>query len=393
MNFPEFPHQGLYFHFPFCSKRCNYCSFYSGNFNLNDKNNYLKSMIEELKRRKDELSENIPITTIYYGGGTPSLVDSDMLCDFTQEVFNSLCSHNISVSEFTIEVNPEDVNIHNIRKWKEMGVNRVSIGIQSFDDNLLKIMNRRHDCRQAICALELLRENFDNISSDLIFALPGETMQILDNDLRIMTNCNPDHISAYMLTFEPRTVLTYRRDKGEFIIDEDLQGEMYAHIIEELGNKGYSQYEISNFAKPAKQSLHNSSYWSGNPYLGIGTAAHSYDGKRKRSWVDADLRSYIRYYIRGDNAMQHQSLIEFEMLDDFQLLEEYVMLRLRTNTGINMEDMKCRFSAQMVYKFKNECEKERKIFDTLRISESQISLNQLGRLMSDGVVLRLLSKL
>lgn len=258
---------GIYIHIPFCHSKCAYCDFFSRPINR-DIDGYIETLHKEYERRKYELAE--PVTTVYLGGGTPSSVGVGNL----EKLIKWLPLDN--VTEFTIEVNPEDIDPPTARFLAESPVNRVSMGVQSLDDEELRFIGRRHSASQALDAYRTLRENgIDNISLDLIFGLPGQSVGSWEKTLERTLALAPDHLSGYSLMLEEGTRLRAMRDSGKFKeADDETIERMYMLLCEKTAKAGFSHYEISNFARESRQSLHNSSYWNLTPYLGLGTGAH-----------------------------------------------------------------------------------------------------------------------
>ena len=311
---------GLYIHVPFCESKCAYCDFYSlGRRDGNLQDQYVEALLNEWAARKNAVGNSI--RTIYMGGGTPSLLSSRQL-----RLIAAAIPPADSVEEFTIEVNPEDVDTEFARLIKDLGINRVSMGIQSFDDAQLRLVGRRHTARRAQEAFSILRSaGINNISCDLIFGLPGQTLRSWEESLDRLIGMDPEHISAYILSYEPGTRLNAMKKKGIVAeADDTLIEDMYAYICQALREAGYEHYEISNYAKPGFRSRHNSSYWDCTPYLGLGPGAHSfYDGRRW--WNTPDLRGYIR---------AGGLLSESETIDDIQRINERIMLGLRIKEGL-----------------------------------------------------------
>ena len=306
---------GLYIHIPFCKKRCLYCDFFSTTL-LARRKEYVDALLREWEVRKSEIND--PIRTVYFGGGTPSTLELEDIQRLIAAIDLS------SVEEVTLEMNPGDANKAYLRALREIGINRLSIGIQSFQDDLLVKIGRRHDARKAITAVREAQEaGFDNISIDLMYALPTQTMEQWEADIKTALSLNVQHISCYGLMYEEGTVLTAMRDRGEVVpIDEETEIAMYDLLCERLKAAGFAHYEVSNFALPGRESKHNSSYWDGTPYIGIGAGAHSY-AENIRSWNPSDLESYISgRYER-----------EKEILTEKDLYNESVMLGLRTAKG------------------------------------------------------------
>lgn len=312
---------GLYIHIPFCKKRCIYCDFFSTTL-LERQEEYVQALIKEIEQRKHEANE--PIRTIYLGGGTPSTLQAE---DITR-IISAIGTQ--TAEEITMELNPGDATPEYLRAIRAAGINRLSIGIQSFKDNLLSLIGRRHNAQQAIDAVRMAQEaGFDNLSIDLIYALPTQTMDQWIEDIETALTLNVQHISSYGLMFEEGTVMTRRLEAGEIeAVDEDIENEMYDTLCKRLQQAGFVHYEVSNFALPGYEAKHNSSYWDHTPYIGVGAGAHSYLPP-VRSWNPSDLDDYIR-------GIQNGTLVrESETLTDKDLYNERIMLGLRTRQGIN----------------------------------------------------------
>ena len=312
---------GIYVHIPFCKKRCLYCDFFSTTC-LERRKEYIQALLQEINERKNEASE--PIRTIYIGGGTPSTLEAVDI----QRILQAIGTQD--AEEITMELNPGDASEEYLQAIRSIGVNRLSIGVQSFQDELLQTIGRRHSMLQAIDAIQMAQEaGLDNISIDLMYALPGQTMEQWRADILTALCLNVQHISSYGLMYEEGTVLTRLRDQGELTpIDEETENEMYDTLCDKLKQAGFVHYEVSNFAVPGYESKHNSSYWNGTPYVGVGAGAHSYIGN-VRSWNPNDLDAYIH----GISAQNLQR--ESETLTEKDLYNEQIMLGLRTNQGID----------------------------------------------------------
>ena len=330
---------GIYIHIPFCKSRCRYCDFFSTT-QLERREDYAHAIIAEFIDRQPELNE--PIRTIYFGGGTPSTMPLDSL----QMMLECLVDAALLFSgrsqselqdgplEITLEANPGDITLEMAQAWRAMGFNRLSIGIQSFDDDLLRLIGRRHTAEQAINAVSIAQQaGFSNISIDLMYALPTQTMEQWQKDVQTALSLGIQHISTYGLIYEEGTALTkLLMDNRLQPVDEDLEMRMYDYLVGQVCANGFLHYEVSNFALPGRHSRHNSSYWNDTPYLGLGAAAHSYDGQH-RQWNIADLDGYIR------QALAHQLSPEIEHLSDEDRHTERVMLGLRTSQGVAKADI------------------------------------------------------
>lgn len=318
---------GIYIHIPFCKSRCKYCDFFSTT-HLQKQAQYVEALLAEWQIRQHEGTE--PIHTIYIGGGTPSTLDNAALDRILQAIL-STCPDS-RPHEITIEANPGDITLEKAQAWRAMGINRLSIGIQSFHDHLLQLIGRRHTAKQAIEAVQLAQAaGFDNISIDLMYALPDQTMQMWQHDIQQALSLGVKHISTYGLIYEEGTVLTTLLEHGQIeAVDEDTEMRMYDYLVEELTANGYMHYEVSNFALPNCHSMHNFNYWNDTPYIGLGAGAHSYDGQQ-RQWNISDLDIYI------ERALAHDLQPEIETLTPEQKHTERIMLGLRTCQGVPKE--------------------------------------------------------
>ena len=314
---------GLYVHIPFCKKRCLYCDFFSTTL-LERREEYVQALLQEIKERDEEAGE--PIRTIYLGGGTPSMLTAEQVQTILQTIGTN------DAEEITIEANPGDLTQEYLSAIRTAGVNRLSIGVQSFQDNLLQMLGRRHNSKQAIEAVQMAQKaGFDNISIDLMYALPGQTIDLWKADIESALRLNVQHISCYGLMYEEGTPLTLKRDAGEVVsIDEDTENQMYDMLCQQLKNACFEHYEVSNFALPGYQSKHNSNYWNGTPYIGIGAGSHSYTANT-RSWNPDNLDAYINGIMARDLQREKEELTEIERFN------EYIMLGLRTNRGIDLK--------------------------------------------------------
>lgn len=367
---------GIYIHIPFCKTRCAYCDFYSTTHEA-WKQQYVDALCKELVQRKDYLKGET-VDTIYMGGGTPSQLSIAQLNALfaTIEAHFPLNKH----PEITIEVNPDDVSDSYVEGLKQTPINRISMGIQTFDDATLRILNRRHTEQIARMATMRLREKgFQNISIDLMYGLPGETIEQWENDLQQAIALNVEHISAYHLTYEEGTPLYRRLQAGEVSeVSEELSLTFFNMLIDALTKAGYQHYEISNFCKPGMHSRHNSSYWKGIPYLGCGAAAHSFDGA-SRQWNIADIKAYIQ------GIEKDEPCYEIEALDTPTRYNEYIMTGLRTSHGISFEEVAERFGQS----FTTTCKKSATPHlesGKLMMKEHRIKLSREGIFVSDAII-------
>ncbi len=318
---------GLYIHIPFCKQRCTYCDFHTI-IAPKQMPELVQSLIQEMHLRKDYLKNEV-IETIYFGGGTPSLLTPRMF----QQIFSTIyelftVDEN---AEITFEANPDDITPVYLKDISALPFNRISMGIQSFDDVDLKAINRRHTAQQAKDAVKIAQKSgFNNISIDLIYGLPNQTLASWQQQIEHVFSLNVQHISVYGLTFEKGTKLWRQRENAELeAVDDDTMNEMYDLLLITMEENGLEAYEISNFAKPGFRSRHNSAYWKLNPYLGIGPSAHSYDGE-SRQWNVSSNTKYIRAI--NDN----KEYFENEVLTANDNYNDYVMISLRTREGANL---------------------------------------------------------
>lgn len=325
----------LYIHVPFCESRCIYCDFYSTTCHA-EEDRYIRAAIREMQARAEELKD-APLRTVYIGGGTPSVLKPQSL----QRIFAAIeKTFDISeCSEITIEVNPDDITDNYIKELRKTPVNRISMGVQSLDGGILKFLRRRHDAAEAEKAYTMLRQaGYNNISIDLIYSIPGQSMETWSATLDKALAMRPEHISAYDLSYEDGTPLTRLLEQGRVeACGEDDTIAMYALLNKKLEAAGYARYEISNFARERYHSRHNSGYWRGEPYLGIGASAHSFDGGNVRRANLADLQTYITEIESGRCAYRSETLTPGQQYD------ETIYIRLRTADGIDTEEIHRRF--------------------------------------------------
>jgi len=348
---------GIYIHIPFCKQACHYCDFHFST-TLKNKGELVEAICSEIERRKNYLIDK-NIETLYFGGGTPSLLSKDELEKILGTVNKYFTLTNDA--EITLEANPDDLNKAKLLGIKSLGVNRVSIGIQSFFDENLLLMNRSHTSEQATSAVkEVQKAGFENITIDLIYGLPGLTIERWKQNLKQAFTLDVPHISAYGLTVEERTALNHLvKTKKVKLPEEPLVIEQFTTLIEEAQKNGFIHYEISNFCKEGMQSRHNSNYWKGVHYLGIGPSAHSYNGASRQWNVSSNT-----IYIKKINA--NEPWFEEEKLTEENKFNEYVMTRLRTIWGIDIEFVKNTFG-------------EKKLKDLLNNSKDYISSGHINR--------------
>ena len=367
---------GLYLHIPFCKRRCIYCDFFSTT-QSEKKTTYVSSLCRELEMRKDYIGGET-IETIYFGGGTPS--------QLSQEDFISIFSHIYKVynvepdAEITLEANPDDLTPEYITMLRSLPFNRLSMGIQTFNEDMLKLLQRRHTADRAIHAFNNCRRaGFHNISIDLMYGLPGETLDSWQKDLEQAVKLHPEHISAYHLIYEENTALWKLREQHKVAeADEDLSVSLFGTLIDSLSAAGYDHYEISNFCKPGMYSRHNTAYWKGIPYLGCGPSAHSFNAET-REWNTASLEGYIKSIEEG-----HRSS-ETEILDKVTRYNEYIMTSLRTMWGISLTYTEEAFGTELC----QYCTKMAAPYlqsHKLEMQADRLRLTREGIFVSDGII-------
>ena len=330
---------GIYIHVPFCTQKCGYCDFYSI-IRMTDKDAYINAVIEEAVDRKEEL-KNKDINTIYFGGGTPSLLKQAELGRILDAVHQN---YNTSgAKEVTMEVNPDDVTPAYISQITALGINRLSMGVQSFNNKILTFMNRRHNANGAKDAVRIAQEGgIKNISIDLIYGIPNMEFDVWKDAVDTALSLGVQHISAYHLTFEPETPFFKRLQNKEILeIDDTYSVAQYNYLVEAMVKAGYVHYEISNFCLPDMPSMHNSNYWTGTEYLGLGPSAHSYIGEKRR-WNNRDLSQYIH------NIEAKEAYYESEVLSDVDRYNELIMLGLRTAKGVDVSNLEHLFTADIM---------------------------------------------
>lgn len=364
---------GLYIHIPFCASRCIYCGFFSTT-NNNMMNRYIHAVTEEMNLRKHA---NI-IDTIYIGGGTPSQLSSQNLVALFKSIYNI---YNVRKdAEVTLECNPDDVTEDFTTLLTRLPVNRISMGVQSFSDKRLSFLHRRHTSKQAMEAVETLRNHgIQNISIDLIFGFPEETIADWEIDIDSALSLNVEHISAYSLMYEEGTQLYQLLKQGKIHeIDEETSLSMYNLLIDKLEKSGYEQYEISNFARPGFRSKHNSSYWHEVPYIGLGASAHSYN-KTHRMWNPSNLTTYIQTIESGRLAYEQ------ETLDSHTRYNDLITTALRTKEGINLTDMKRHYGSSLYQYLMNNAHQHLQN-NNMMIEDEHLSLTKKGLYISDDIM-------
>lgn len=371
---------GLYIHVPFCAKRCLYCDFFS-NTEMKYKEPYVAALIREMELRKGYMGKE-PLETIYFGGGTPSQLqphDFERIFDAIPRLFDTGSS-----LEITLEANPDDMTAEYVKQISTLPFNRISMGVQSFKEEDLRFLNRRHDRQQALRAVELCKENgLNNISIDLIYGLPGQTQQDWEANLDTAIRLDIPHISAYHLIYEEGTALYKLMKAGKISpVEEDTSVALFSTLIDRLTANGYLHYEISNFARPGMSSRHNSSYWKGIKYLGIGPSAHSYNGET-RQWNVASLPAYLQAIEKGTPD------VEIETLDINTRYNDFIITGLRTMWGVKFDDIQQQFGKEkLIY-----CQKQAAPYlkqGLLIEKDGTLTLSKEGIFVSDGIMSDLL---
>jgi oxygen-independent coproporphyrinogen-3 oxidase len=375
----RYPLSGIYIHIPFCKQACHYCDFhFSTNTDLADK--MIQMICKELELQKDYLGAQATIKTIYFGGGTPSLLRVGQL----EDILNVVHKHYpLAIEELTIETNPDDLVSEKLWSLKVLGFDRLSIGIQSFDERVLRFYNRTHSAEESLIAIQKAKEaGFQKLSIDLMYGFPYPTHQLWKDDLQKAITLDPGHISSYALTIEPGTAMGKWTKKGSFVpATEDFVAEQFEIMQEELEGAGYVQYEISNFGKPGAFAIHNTNYWMGIPYLGVGPSAHSYNGKSRQHNL-SNNNKYIKALERGT------LLFESEEMDILDNLNEYLLTSLRTMWGADTALIKKRYMIDLLVEKSAEINQLVQD-DWLAVDGQRLMLTRKGKLLADGIALKL----
>ena len=365
---------GIYIHIPYCKKKCIYCNFY---FQISQKNKkeLIKSIIKEIELRKNYL-KNLSINTVYFGGGTPSVLEKEEIKKILNQIYKVFNINNDA--EITMECNPEDINLSKLKFLKTIGFNRLSIGVQSFNNSDLKLLNRTHNSSQAInCILQAKKIGFKNISIDLIYGLPNQSLKKWELNMVEFFKLDVSHFSAYQLTVEKNTFLNKLLNKGEVRLPKENTVLSQYRLLLKMSKKfGYINYEISNFGKANYFSEHNISYWRNNYYIGIGPSAHSYNGVERR-WNVSSNSKYI------NNINDEEVFYKKEILSKNQKYNEYVFTSLRTIYGVDSDYIERRFGK----KIKDHFIREIKKWEALKLNKinTKYFLNNEGRLHADTI--------
>lgn len=365
---------GIYLHIPFCKKACHYCDFHFST-SRQQETTVIAAMHREIVLRKDFISS--PVNTIYFGGGTPSLLSSETIAQLLETVHQ-----HFSISpeaEITLEANPDDISPARALAWKQAGINRISLGIQSFRNQWLQWMNRAHHAEQSVQAIkDLQAAGFNNISIDLIFGMPEQTLEAWKEEIETALQFGIPHLSCYALTPEPKTALWHMIESGKTLqIDSDQQARMFLLLMEQLEHAGYEHYEISNFALPGNRSRHNSAYWKRIPYLGIGPSAHSYNGD-ERMWNIKNNSLYQKAIEEGKLPLTGEKLSPAEQWNEF------IMIALRTREGIDLTEVENRWGKKEVDQLLQDAigKRERQL---LQFENNHLRLTREGKLLADQI--------
>lgn len=371
----------IYIHIPFCLSKCPYCDFNSIVIDSDLAEEYIKSLIKEIQTFSESHAERMFVETVYFGGGTPSILKISQLGEILEKVFSSFLVK--PDAEISLEVNPGTLSKEKVKKLKDSGLNRVSLGVQSFVDKELKILGRAHDSTQAIKSYKILRKYFNNLSLDLIFGIPGQSQKTWRGNLNMALKLKPEHLSIYSLTIEEGTPFHYLWKQGKLSLPgEEETRKMYLESINLLKAQGYRQYELSNFVRKGFECQHNLRYWQGKEYIGFGAGAHSYfKGVR---WGNV---KQIKKYIEG--CKKEASIIDFkEKLTFSQKINEFILLDLRMMEGIDLRRLKENLN------FDLEKEKKEEISELikgrfLKRGKDNLRLTKKGILVADSIIQKL----
>ena len=364
----------IYIHYPFCKKACHYCNFHFST-NLKNQSVVLEGILKEIELRSSEMKA--PIESIYFGGGSPSIIESD----FIEKILNTIFKkYNVKKDlEITLELNPDDFSRDYLTEIKVIGVNRISLGVQSFDQFDMKLLNRNHSSTQSIKALECISNLYDNFSIDLIYGIPYSSIKKWKNNLKMALKYKPPHLSCYSLTLETNTALQYKVNSGEIkLLDEKLVKKQYNYLVEKLEKKGYRNYEFSSFAIPGHYAINNSNYWNGKPYIGIGPSAHSYNGKSIRSWNISNNIKYVKAIM--DNKLP----LKKERLNKNDLYNEFIMTGLRKEEGVSLKKVRSLFGNRYKEYLKKQLNKHVSN-NNIVFNGDLIKISKKARFLTDGL--------
>ena len=364
---------GIYIHIPFCKKACHYCNFHFST-SMRHADDMVNAIRQEIRLRKQDAK--LPVETIYFGGGTPSVLITQQLRVLLGEVYNQF--EVIDNPEITLEANPDDLSSAYILAVQNLGVNRLSIGVQSFLDDELTLMNRAHNASQALSSVEHAKKVFDNVSIDLLFGNPNTTLDDWKRNLDRALQLEVPHISSYALTLEPKTPLERFVDKGLVsTLDENVVEAQFHHLVDTLTQAGYDHYELSSFGKPGYHSQNNMGYWQGKTYLGIGPSAHGFDGNQ-RYWNVSNNASYMQQITKGELP---QTIEKLSVVDRFN---ESIMIGLRASWGVSLQAME----NDLGLRYRQHLEDQAKRFvdeGLLHIDNNALKTTPKGAFLADGI--------
>ena len=364
---------GIYLHIPFCKKACHYCNFHFST-SMRYANDMITAIRQEIRLRKQDAK--VPVETIYFGGGTPSVLSPTQLRLLLDEVNSSFSV--VAYPEITLEANPDDLKPEYINDLQKLGFNRLSIGVQSFLDDELTLMNRAHNGIQALSSVEHAKKRFDNVSIDLLFGNPNTTLGDWKRNLDYALQLEVPHISSYALTLEPKTALERFVDKGVVsLLDEGVVEAQFHHLVDTLTLAGYDHYELSSFGKPGYHSLNNTGYWQGKTYLGIGPSAHGFDGDQ-RYWNVSNNASYLKQIAKEELP---QTIEKLSVVDRYN---ESIMIGLRASWGVSLQAME----NDLGLRYRQHLEKQTKRFvdeGLLHIENNALKTTRKGAFLADGI--------
>ncbi|WP_373494212.1 radical SAM family heme chaperone HemW [Aquiflexum sp.] len=366
---------GIYIHIPFCRQACQYCDFhFSTGTNRTDE--MVEMICEELELRRDYLPNGKPVNTIYFGGGTPSLLNAAQIGKILEQI---QLYYQLDLKELTLEANPDDLHLKKLEDWKALGLDRLSIGIQTFDAEILRFYNRAHTSEDSFNAIKLAKAaGFQKLSIDLIYGFPSNDHKIWENDLQIALGQDPGHISSYCLTVEPKTALGNWEKRGIYThSSEDFAAVQFEMLMESMDKAGYVQYEISNFGKPGQFAVHNTNYWTGVPYLGIGPSAHSFDGKI-RGFNIANNPKYIDKLKKGELAFTEEQSTTINIAND------RILTSLRTIWGLDLNALKTDLRFDLL-DLKNKQIDLLQNEQLLILENNHLTLTTQGKLLADSI--------
>ena len=364
----------IYIHYPFCKKACHYCNFHFST-NLKNQSVVLEGILKEIELRSNEMKS--PIESIYFGGGSPSIIESNFIEKILNKIFKK---YNVKKDlEITLELNPDDFSRDYLTEIKVIGINRISLGVQSFDQFDMKLLNRNHSPIQSIKALDCISNLYENFSIDLIYGIPYSSIEKWKNNLKIALKYNPPHLSCYSLTLETNTALHYKVNSGKIkLLDEKLVKKQYNYLVEKLEKKSYRNYEFSSFAIPGHYAINNSNYWNGKPYIGIGPSAHSYNGKSIRSWNISNNIKYVKAIM--DNKLP----LKKERLNKNELYNEFIMTGLRKEEGVSLKKVRSLFGIRYKEYLKKQLNKHVSN-NNIVFNGDLIKISKKARFLTDGL--------